>query len=284
MTAAAAVSRAFFRVAGSVAPGYAARTAARLFLTPRPRRGPSTWAELGDSATPERWTFRGLPLDAWRWGSGPRVVLCHSWGGRAAHLKGFVGPLLAAGYEVVAFDGPAHGRSAARQTNMVEFAELLRDVEARLGGVDAMVGHSFGASSIIYALRLGAAPRRVALIAPYASSDTNVDRFAAALHLGARLRERTRRTLMDGFPDHADGWDLTAVAARLTVPALLVHDRADREIPPDESRRLAAAWRGSRLRCTDGLGHRRIVADGDVIAEVVAFLREHSSSQACRPP
>jgi hypothetical protein len=35
---------------------------------------------------------------------------------------------------------------------------------------------------------------------------------------------------------------------------------------------IAAAWPGARLHVTSGLGHRRLLRDPNVIAEVVEFV------------
>jgi len=277
MSAVLALYRTYFGVAGTVAPGYAARAGARLFLTPAPRSGPSQWGDLAGTATPVSLSHKGIPLPAWRWGTGPRVLLCHSWGGRASYLSRFVQPLVDAGYEVVAFDGPAHGRHPAKRTNLLEFATLLVDIERELGGVHAMVGHSFGASSILYALRLGASPERVALLAPFANSDVNVARFARTLGFGDRLHGAVRARLLEFFADNAEGWHLGKVAGSLETPALLVHDENDDQIPYAESEELVAAWPDAELLTTQGLGHWRIIKDEAVVRAVVTFVTSSSS-------
>mgnify|MGYP003786172511 CR=1 FL=1 len=55
-------------------------------------------------------------------------------------------------------------------------------------------------------------------------------------------------------------------------PTLIVHDVNDMSIPVGDGPAIAAAWVGARLRTTAGLGHRRILRDPDVVAEVVDFV------------
>jgi len=77
--------RSYFKVLGAVAPGFAGGRAARLFLTPLPRRTASRWPEeLRASLRHEPTTWHGKPLDCWLWGRGPRVLLVHGWGGLIA--------------------------------------------------------------------------------------------------------------------------------------------------------------------------------------------------------
>src|SRR5690349_4154288 len=56
---------------------------------------------------------------SYRWGEGPVALLVHGWGGDAGQMTPFVEPLLEAGFAVVAFDAPGHGRSEGRATSLV---------------------------------------------------------------------------------------------------------------------------------------------------------------------
>ena len=56
-------------------------------------------------------------------------------------------------------------------------------------------------------------------------------------------------------------------------PALLVvHDRGDSVVPWGHGERIRAAWDRAELLTTEGLGHRRIRRDHDVIRRAVSFL------------
>ena len=57
------------------------------------------------------------------------------------------------------------------------------------------------------------------------------------------------------------------------VELLLVHDRDDAQIAASESERLHAAHGGnSRLLLTSGLGHGRVLAAGQTLDAVSAFV------------
>lgn len=64
-----------------------------------------------------------------------------------------VGPLVSAGFKVVAFDAPAHGESSGRTTDLVESASAIAAVAAHTGPLHAVLAHSFGASMALYAQR-----------------------------------------------------------------------------------------------------------------------------------
>ena len=61
-------------------------------------------------------------------------------------------------------------------------------------------------------------------------------------------------------------------------PTLVVHDRGDAFTPVTDGEAVAAAWPSTRLRLTDGLGHRRLLRDPDVVAEVVDFAGARQSA------
>jgi pimeloyl-ACP methyl ester carboxylesterase len=63
-------------------------------------------------------------------------------------------------------------------------------------------------------------------------------------------------------------------------PLLLVHDRQDAETSWADSAAIAQAWPGSRLVTTTGLGHRRILRDPAVVAEVVGFVAAPPAGQS----
>ncbi|MCC4618643.1 alpha/beta hydrolase [Xanthomonas cassavae CFBP 4642] len=55
-------------------------------------------------------------------------------------------------------------------------------------------------------------------------------------------------------------------------PALVIHDRHDRETPLEEGARFAALWPGAQLFTTEGLGHNRMLDHASVIARALEFI------------
>ena len=55
------------------------------------------------------------------------------------------------------------------------------------------------------------------------------------------------------------------------VPTLVITDRGDRQTPYDDVVAFAESI-GAPLVTTEGLGHRKILRDRDVIAQVVEFV------------
>ena len=68
-------------------------------------------------------------------------------------------------------------------------------------------------------------------------------------------------------------FDVPELGRAVLMPkTLIVHDRDDTMTPVAEAEAIAAAWVDSRLLVTSRLGHRRLLRDPTVIAEVVDFV------------
>jgi pimeloyl-ACP methyl ester carboxylesterase len=266
--------RAVFGAVGVTAPELAARWAETLFCTPprhQPRSGDEAFLATGRRST-VRWD--GQDLAVWEWGPErtPAVLLVHGWGSRAGRFSVMGRGLVEAGHRVVAYDAPAHGRSTGQLASVVEFARALRAVADQVGPVESLVGHSLGGAAIVLALRDGLVAQRVVLLA----APADVTRFATAFADHLRLTEATRQAMRRNLERRLRArWDelhLPAIVRRLRVPALLLHDRGDPDVPYRHAEEIAAAWPGARLLATEDLGHRAILRDASVVRSTVAFL------------
>jgi pimeloyl-ACP methyl ester carboxylesterase len=217
-------------------------------------------------------------------GEGPSVLLVHGWGGRGSQLASLARPLLESGLSVALFDGPAHGASGGRTTNLLRMAEAIGAV-ARHVGARAAVGHSFGGAALAIALSRGhLVLDAAATIGSPASPFGFFGSFASAFGLPPESGDRVRRELevRVGLPMAA--LEAGVLLPGVAVPALVVHDAGDREVPFTDGETIARAWPGARLLRTEGLGHRRILRDPGVAGAVVAFLGSRLARCGCGRP
>ena len=261
--------RAFFAALSFVSPRAAGRIALRLFCTPRRHHRPGWEKQLASTGTRVR---VGPHLAAHRFGTGPIVLLLHGWEGRGLQLGQFVAPLVNAGFAVLALDLPAHGESAGRRTDLIECTEALRKVGRDLGPLAAVVAHSFGGAVTTLALERGLDARAAILLASPSSIDDVIRRFGQLTGLRGQAMRAFRQAIERQTGVKLADVEIFERVATLQVPALIVHDRADREVPFHDAERLAARWPQSTLLATDGVGHRRILKDEEVIRRVVDFV------------
>jgi pimeloyl-ACP methyl ester carboxylesterase len=259
-----------------VAPGLAARWVCRQWFTLPPPPRTAALPEGGErfEVAWEHGTVRGRS-----WGDGPVVYLVHGWGGVSDQFAALVEPLRRAGYTVVAFDAPSHGRSdpgawGPTATTGVEFGKALDAVFARFGPGEAVVAHSMGVLATLLALNFGwLGVNRLVLVAPMAGYAEAMDVFQSMLGFGPRIRRRVDvRTWRRVGLDDTD-FDVRNLWSRLPdpLPALIVQDDTDLQAPYAQSRALAEDI-GAELMTTTRLGHNRVLADAQVAGRIVRFL------------
>ena len=269
-----------FAASALLFPELAGAWAERLFLTPpRGRDAAATALDLIDA----RSSFvehKGRAIATWRWGGreAPAVLLAHGWGGHAAQMRPFVFPLLAAGFRVIAYDQPAHGVSEGRLTGLPDFADVLAEVAAHHGDVEAVIAHSLGAAAAALALANGkAAFKKVVLVSPPADMVGYSRRFARWYWMPEAVRRAMQAAIEERYGVLWESLDVRRLAARLQAPALVIHDRDDRLVPWTHGAQVARYWPGARLLSTDGLGHRRILEDEFVTRVAADFVSGRSS-------
>jgi pimeloyl-ACP methyl ester carboxylesterase len=261
-------------------PSLAVRVAFRLFGTPLPPRWlrrPIRWDAHWRA---ERWPFedgsltlrtRTGPSDA------PTVLLVHGWGGHAGQLLELAEAVTGQGLRPVLLELPAHGTNAGHVSNLPQFARAVDYAAARLqqdGHVlHALVAHSLGANAAAYAASRGLHVGRLVLLAPPASARDYTRFFAHVFGLSETTRARMQALIEAREGVLMANFEPQAMGGRIHVPTLVVHDRGDRINPFAHGEWFVREIAGARLLATEGLGHRKLLADPAVLQAVAAFLR-----------
>ena len=205
-------------------------------------------------------------------GNGPTVMLLHGWGGSAADMNPLATAFAIAGYRSITFDMPGHGRSSRRESSLVQFLRAMRSVSGALGTPDVVVGHSFGGTAAVFGItELGWPVRGAVLLAPAPGPAYYVQRFVRAVGLPKARTEGMVRHLVERVGRSLESLDAVEAAHDAKVPALVLHDPGDREVPFEFATRISDAWRGSRLVEAPALGHKRILRDPGTIAAAIEF-------------
>lgn len=276
--------RLYFRTLKRVAPKTAGRHAYRLFSTPRIRRPvPSSVEGVMGRAERSMVTVDGEQVATYRWPAkapeAPRVMLVHGWESRAARMAVWVDPLLDAGFEVLAFDAPAHGESTGQRTNPVVFATIIRAIADAAGPLYACVGHSLGGLSSILAIT-GCGPMqhpevqmdRLVVVGGAESGVDAMGMFCEALGLGDDFLPLLLAGAAEGSGRAVKDLDGHRIFADHPVPTLWIHDVDDAEVSFEAAERVARTCPHVRLERVEGLGHHTIVRDPSVIQRGVDFL------------
>ena len=267
-----------FAASALLFPELAGAWAERLFLTP-PRNGTAVAALDLIDARSSMFEHKGRHIATWRWGTrdAPAVILAHGWGGHAAQMRAFVFPLLSAGYQVIAYDQPAHGVSEGRLTGLPDFADLLAELAWHYGEARAFIGHSLGGAAGALALATGRVRfEKVVLVSPPADLVGYSRRFARWYWMPEAVRRAMQSATEERYGVLWENLEVARLAPRLRAPALVIHDRDDRMVPWTQGAQVAHLWPGARLMSTDGLGHGRILGDDAVTRAAADFIAGRS--------
>lgn len=255
-------------------PGIAARVAEQLFITPTRHRRPRRESAWERTATPISIETPDRPLAAWAWGDGPRtILLVHGWAGRGLQLGAFAAPLVEAGFRVVAFDGPAHGSSPGRQSNLFRHTAGLVAVARAAGPVHGVIAHSLGTTAVLLAISRGElSPGRFVAISPMGDTRSMAAQFGSITGFSPDVVAAMRTRLENRFDFRWDDIEPRRLALGVGADTLIIHDRDDRELPVADVNGLAKSLPRAEIVLTNGLGHHRILRDVGVVDRATRFV------------
>lgn len=266
-----------FATVGRVFPGFAGKMAYRFFTTPRFRARHKVSDPIIERAQLFEVLYGKQILKAYAWGKGNRnILLVHGWESRGTALRSFVPELVEQGFRVIAFDGPAHGNSTGKRTNLPHFAGAVRAVINHVDGVYGIITHSFGGASTVFALTnnspttqveklvLIAVPDKISNIIQSAIDTMKVPASASRRFI-KMIEQRLKTPLAEAQLSKANG--------RLPVKrALIVHDKNDTIVPFQAAQGIFDAWDNAALLVAEGMGHYKLVKNPTLIKKVVSFI------------
>jgi len=273
--------RLLFGSLGYIFPSLMGRLAYRLFSTPRLRAKHRSSDDLLESARVFEFMYGKQLLKGYEWGYGGRtILLVHGWESRGTALRSFVPALLEKGYRVVAFDGPAHGNSDGKRTNLLHFGGAVRAVIKQIGGAHGIITHSFGGASTAFALSqidpsirveklvLINVPNRMEKVLRDAMATLNVPPPAARRFLQF-IERKVKFPIRQADTCRAD-------LQKQVGEVLVVHDKQDKVVEFSEGQAIYEAWDNARMLVTDGYGHYRLMKNPDLVQYVADFIHQRA--------
>ncbi len=259
-------------------PALAVRGAMRLFTTPLPPK----WLQRKGHRDPAwdvtHWSFEQAQLTVYSQAAaphGPVALLVHGWGGHARQMLPLAESLAQQGLRPVLLEMPAHGRSAGTTSSLPQFARAIDYAVGRLQQEGHRIGllaaHSLGANAAAYAASRGLAIGKLVLLAPPASPGNYTRYFAQVFGLSEATRSAMQKRIEAREGMLMQHFEPRHVAPRIRVPTLVVHDRGDGINAFADGQAFAHAVQGAQLVATEGLGHRKILKDPGVLAQVAVF-------------
>ncbi len=266
-----------------VYPPMAVKMAKKFFFTPFKFPRPERELKTAEQAQRQELMIGKKRITVYTWGKGDKkILMVHGWAGRATQFFKIKNYLLSRGFQVVAFDAPAHGENTdVEQTHMLEFVESIERVNMTFGPFYGAVGHSLGGLAIINAYNKGFKVEKLAVIAAPCSIANVIRDFTRRIGAGERTEKGLIAHLIANYEVPLEHYSGQEQAPTVKAKGLIVHDIHDHDVSVEESRMLHKAWKGSMLHVTKRLGHRRILLDKDAVVKVADFFGKRKPG---RPP
>lgn len=257
-----------------MAPEKAGQLVNRMAFRPSRLPMPIRYEHLLDTANSYTRLQHGAhSIPVYSWGNGPIILGVHGWAGAGIQFGAWVNPLVNAGYRVVLFDAPAHGRAQGTSTDLFEMAEVIAKVADSVGQVHGIMAHSMGCIAAARAIKDGLHAQHLVMLAPPRSLLAVMDNLGRQLGLSQDVLGVHLRLMEERFGDSVwDKLDLEALSRSLTQRGVIVIDDDDTSIEPDESQQISTNWQSAQVLRTSGLGHHRLLWSPLVIETVLQDL------------
>jgi esterase/lipase len=249
----------------------------RLFCTPL-KKGKTEVHEVFKYAEPVAFVSDGKSIKGYRCNKGgtKKILLLHGFSSNCQHFGRYVQPLVSKGYEVLAFDAPAHGRSEGITSNAMDYSEMITKVNVLYGPVNGYIAHSFGGISVMLALENipHSTDTHVVLIAPATETNTAIDGAFNMLALNNKpLRKVVDNIILEKSGRTTEWFSIRRAIKNISAQILWIHDKDDDITPLSDALKVKDDKpQNVRFLITSSLGHRRIYRDPAVIQHVVNFL------------
>lgn len=247
-----------------------------MFSTPVKFSAPERELTMRNSAKKEMLKIPGCKAEVQMYIYGyskKKVLLVHGWAGRGTQLFQIADKVLENRMMVVSFDGPAHGLSSGKRTNMMEFLETIREVNKKYGPFDIAIGHSFGAMSLINAVADGLKVDQLVVIGADNSIPQIFRYIVQKMELKPSISKKMTEMFEGKYNAKLDSVSSEHKAAKINIPTLVIHDSEDKYVNVSSAVSIRQNLKNGELLITNGLGHHKIFKDNFVIQRIIDFIK-----------
>ncbi len=263
------------KILTKLSPFLASRFAAQLFLIPFKYPLPEREKEMDEKAEQRSILVKTInrKIIVYKYGKGTKkVLLVHGWSGRGTQMSILAAQLVDKGFTVISFDAPAHGKAPGRMSMMPYFIESIHEIAKDYGPFDSAIGHSLGGMSLLRAVKEGLLLKKLVIIGT-ANSVTHITKeFARNMKLNDSVAEKMKSYFDKKFGKDMDVYSGALSAESVKIPTLVVHDKDDVDVDVSSAYEISEKLKNSELFLTEGLGHRKVLGNPEVINKITTFV------------
>ncbi len=271
-----------FTLLSAISKKKAAAKAFELFCTPQ-RRNKKALPKIFREAESLHFKIDGIIVNGWRWsqqakdGDQPpaKALILHGFESSVTNFDRYIRPLIKKGYEVLAFDAPAHGRSGGKKITAPLYKRTIQEICKRYGPVHSFMAHSFGGLAVSLALEeiSHTKDERLVLIAPATETVSAINSFFSFLKLDPSIRPEFDKIIIKTGGVSPEYYSIRRAMKHIRAKVLWVHDEDDDTTPVGDVFNVQKENHSNiEFVITKGLGHRRIYRDNKVTKAILDFL------------
>lgn len=204
-----------------------------------------------------------------------KVLILHGFSSTIKKFDHFVMPLVKKGYEVIAFDAPAHGESGGKQINVLSYKQTIAAIYEKFGPIHSFIAHSFGGLALtLFVEELKYTDhKKLVLIAPATETSTAMNNFCKFLKIDDEVKTEIRNLIHEKSGLWTEDVSIRKSALKIKADVLWIHDEEDDVTPWADAEKVQQdAHPNFQFMLTKGLGHRKIYRDAKVKKAVMEFL------------
>ncbi len=251
--------------------------AARLFTTPLKHKIPKREFHMNENSIQKTILIPSINKEivVYHYGkSEKKVLIVHGWSGRGTQLVKIADELIELGYSTISFDAPAHGKSKGNSTIMTEFIASILVLEQQFGPFEFAIGHSLGGMSILNAIKQNLKVKKAVIIGSGDIIQDIIDDFVKKLKLKSNIGILLRNHFEKKYNQKMNDYSASEAAKAVKVPVLIVHDTDDTDVNVKAAHHIKENLLNSEIMITNGLGHRKILGNKEVINKIIEFIQK----------
>ena len=208
----------------------------------------------------------------YQYGDSPKkVLLVHGWSGRGTQMAVMAKQLLENGYSVLSFDAPGHGKAPGKRSMMPFFYKAIEFLDDRYGPFTASIGHSLGGMALLKAANK-ASFEKIIVVGTANSISHITNEFARNMHMNDKVATKIKAYFDRRYRTDLDALSGAVSAAQVPIPTLVIHDVHDVDVSVTCAYEIHSSLPYGELLITEGLGHRKILGDAQVIKKILESL------------
>ncbi|MBF4516071.1 alpha/beta hydrolase [Flavobacterium sp. ANB] len=266
------------RICAFISTNLVTKYAARLFTTPIKHKVPKRELDMDHKSIQNTIFIPSINKNivTYKYGTSPRqILLVHGWSGRGTQLFKIADELVKIGFSTISFDAPAHGKSEGKTTIMSEFIASILEIEKLYGPFDFAIGHSLGGMSVLNAIKDGLKVNKAIIIGSGDIVQDILDDFISKLTLKQEISNRLRDLFENQYNVKMNDFSAYKAAQKIKIPVLVIHDNDDPEVPVKAGIHIHKQLENGNLFLTEGLGHRKILGNQNVIKKIIEFIKSN---------